>query len=244
MVCRLCLEDKKLCNSHVLPSFVFRSIAPVKGQHLMEVSADPKRKRRLRHTPPYEKLLCEKCEGTLSSYERYEKKVLFDDLPREPARSSKKVWLFSGIRYHDFKLFEMSILWRAGISSLEFFREVTLGPHEERLRGMIHREDPGEPHDYGCGFLGVNAFPEVMRTIVTDSIWPPARMRVSDHRCYLLNLCGLFWLFFASSHTDQIPCQEIFLSKEGDLRVYWDISGLHRYVRKVIEGLVEGERAR
>ena len=48
------------------------------------------------------------------------------------------------------KLFLMSLLWRAGVAKGDFFRCVKLGPHQERLREMLHAEDPSEPDEYGC----------------------------------------------------------------------------------------------
>jgi hypothetical protein len=40
----------------------------------------------------------------------------------------------SGLNYEQFKLFQLSVLWRAGVSSHQFFDKVKLGQHAEELR--------------------------------------------------------------------------------------------------------------
>ena len=42
----------------------------------------------------------------------------------------------------------MSVVWRASISSRIFYKKVRLGPHEDRIRSMIDRAEPGNPEDY------------------------------------------------------------------------------------------------
>lgn len=56
-------------------------------------------------------------------------------------REGKLVHL-TGLEYSPFKLFALSVLWRAGVSSLKDFEQVSLGPHEikrtaELLRGSV-----------------------------------------------------------------------------------------------------------
>ncbi|MFH1739959.1 MAG: hypothetical protein ABIH23_13190 [bacterium] len=121
-----------------------------------------------------------------------------------------------------------------GITSRPEFDTVDLGPrHSERLRNMIAKEDPGEPHDYGCVFLATTKY----RDITTDSIFKPDRGRFDNHISYLLNLRGIFWLFFVSSNTDQIPCPQVFLSKEGNLPLFWDDRHLPAYIQKFFSDL-------
>lgn len=50
--------------------------------------------------------------------------------------------------YRKLKLFFLSLLWRAGVSTRPFFSKVDLGFHEERLRRHILSGDPGEIGDF------------------------------------------------------------------------------------------------
>lgn len=61
----------------------------------------------------------------------------------------------SDFDYLKLKMFFISLLWRAGVSSRALFRRVNLGPHEDRLRQLILANDPGSPHDYSV-ILGIH----------------------------------------------------------------------------------------
>ena len=50
--------------------------------------------------------------------------------------------------YHKLKMFFISLLWRASVSSRSLFRRVRTGPHENPLRRHILRQDPGTEQDY------------------------------------------------------------------------------------------------
>lgn len=57
--------------------------------------------------------------------------------------------------YRKLKLFFLSLLWRAGVTSRRLFRHVRLGPHEERIRQLILKKVPGNPEDYAV-ILGIH----------------------------------------------------------------------------------------
>jgi hypothetical protein len=61
----------------------------------------------------------------------------------------------SDFDYPKLKMFFISLLWRAGVSSRALFRRVNLGPHEDRLRELILANNPGTPHDYSV-MLGIH----------------------------------------------------------------------------------------
>ena len=42
-------------------------------------------------------------------------------------------------------MFHLSLLWRMSVSKHPYFKEVSLGPHEEVLRRMLLEALPGEP---------------------------------------------------------------------------------------------------
>lgn len=50
--------------------------------------------------------------------------------------------------YTKYKLFLLSILWRASISSKPFFKGINIGEHEEVIRQMIMNNDPKNFYDY------------------------------------------------------------------------------------------------
>jgi hypothetical protein len=61
----------------------------------------------------------------------------------------------TGLDYTQFKLFHLSILWRAGVSTLGPFAEFRLGPHQDRIRQLLLAGDPGEAHQYGMSAIAM-----------------------------------------------------------------------------------------
>ncbi len=57
-------------------------------------------------------------------------------------------WRIEKAEYRKLKLFFMSVLWRASISQQTFYKRISLGPFEDRLRGMILNEDLGDSQDF------------------------------------------------------------------------------------------------
>ncbi|MBI5190511.1 MAG: hypothetical protein HZA22_07535 [Nitrospirae bacterium] len=96
-----------------------------------------------------EYLLCSVCEGKLSAYEKYAYENVLKKL-LEYTFSMEEYLYFEDVDYRRFKLFLLSVLWRAGITSIPTFQSVSLGPHEGKLRDMILKENPGEEGEYPC----------------------------------------------------------------------------------------------
>ncbi len=65
-------------------------------------------------------------------------------------RSSRDV-TFTNLDYKKLKLFQMSLLWRAAICSLDFYKYVDVKPEiVELLRKNLHELTPLEPHVLPC----------------------------------------------------------------------------------------------
>ena len=54
--------------------------------------------------------------------------------------------------YAKLKLFGLSVLWRAAVSSHYFYRRVRIGPHEKNIKQMLLNGDPGSPDLYSVIF--------------------------------------------------------------------------------------------
>ena len=162
MVCKLCLQQKQLCNSHIIPEFFYKPLY----DHLhrfVALAEDPAQNNRFHQKGIQEKSLCVDCEALLCKYEKYAKEVLYDGLHARHD-DQPEAFVFQNLNYDQFKLFELSILWRAGISSLPDFDEVTLGPHAERIRSMLLNEKPGESYQYGCAMFFTRTNLEIEHT--------------------------------------------------------------------------------
>ena len=146
---------------------------------------------------------------------------------------NNRYWTLSEkIDYKPLKLFQMSLLWRAGISSLREFSAVNLGPHEENLRCMIYQENPGKPNKYGCVLFSVSDQGELF-----DIVSSPERLKAEGHTCYRYMLGGFVWLHFVSSHRPPRDYAEFFLQDNGRFKigkaVPRDLPFLKRQARQV-----------
>jgi hypothetical protein len=89
----------------------------------------------------YKYLLCRKCEGIIQRYEDCGKSVLYDQAKTFIERN-KKIFALEEYNYKLFRLFVLSLIWRASISSLEDCKLVDLGPYEDELReGILHEKN-------------------------------------------------------------------------------------------------------
>lgn len=231
--CKLCLKESELRNSHIIPEFIYLPLYDDKHRfHIlsnMEVKGPAKPQKGIR-----EYLLCGDCESALSKYERYMSLILSGRLNVKSSRNGKLVTL-EGLNYKQFRLFGLSVLWRASVSSLQMFEQVKLGPHEEVLRKMILTADPGRPNQYPFMLAPVVHDDEVQ----TDLIMQPTWTRTEGHYAYRFVFGGLAWVFLVSSHKSPLIIANAAISKEGKtIMLISDIEKMP-FIMNFVQELVE-----
>lgn len=209
--CRLCNKEGALRKSHIIPEFIYKPLYDNKHRYYLLTSSPSKGPAKLQKGVR-EYLLCEGCEITLSKYERYISLLLSGKIKILHRREGKRVYL-EGIDYKKMRIFGLSVLWRAGVSSLRMFEQVQLGRHEETIRTMILNEDPGEPTTYPF-MLALVVHEEKVQT---DLIMQPTRTRADGHLGYRFVFGGLAWIFIVSSHKPPQIISQASISKEGKL---------------------------
>lgn len=153
-VCKLCgSEGDNFPKSHIIPKFMFKNLKDAKSRIMrLRMPAG----QQLRSIPDgiYEKpLLCSDCELSLSKYEGYAEKALYGSthikVPRATPVPGTSFQSVTDIDYTNFKLFLLSILWKASVSSREFFDEVNLGAeHETAIAKLLLMKDAGAEDQY------------------------------------------------------------------------------------------------
>lgn len=142
-----------------------------------------------------ERPLCKTCETRLSRYGKYARDLLMtpERLVLPPPRGQ----VVNQADYKPFKLFQLSLLWRAHLSKHQLFVEVDLGPrHAERVRTMLDTENPGAAADYPC-FLSVLYFGGEQHA---GMMLQAHSGRTEGQRTYRLIFAGFHWMFVVSSH--------------------------------------------
>ena len=211
--CALCRRVARLCNSHIISEFFYKTVYDEKHR-FMKISTDTSK--RIKPSPKgvYERLLCFTCERRLRGWETYASGVYREAV----AHIQKNGQNFTiNVVYPKFKLFAMSLLWRSGVSKRPEFAAVTLGKHEEILRRMLDTENPGQFYEYGVSIF----FPPdpKAREVFGCAISSPQHERNGLHHIYRFMLGMTFWLFPVSSQMHKENPVIFSLHNDGTLKV-------------------------
>lgn len=211
--CRLCDHQGELRRSHVLPEFLYKPLYDNRHRSV-GLKRNTGAKPDILQQGLREYLLCGGCESRLSKYERYGAKIL-RSLPDTSAEKAGAVVFVRNVEYCKFKIFQMSLIWRAGVTEQPSFGEVKLGPHEPRLRAMLSAGNAGKPWDYPCVLV---RFPD--RGTIDEVMILPRKFRFVEHCAYSMILWGTIWVFLVSGHSGRIKERRSFLSEDGNLPLH------------------------
>lgn len=169
MECKLCGKDKKGVQAHIIPkAFARRLTDDARAPILVAEGHHPKRS----HTGIYDnEILCESCEKSLHKWDDCAIKLLIDnraDLKEIRDNGELLVLLSESYNYERLKLFAISLIWRAHVTSHPFFCSVDLGSWEDRARQRILARDPGPPEEFATLFgifVSSKGYDRAVRTI-------------------------------------------------------------------------------
>lgn len=232
-ICRLCRREGQLRNSHIVPEFLYDDLYNNK-QQLLGINGVGPKGRRLIQKGIREPLLCEHCEQYINEHcEKPFRAQWFETSPLPTTWAVDDIF-WGNFDCSSFKLFHLSVLFRASVSSLPTYQAVSLGPHEEHIRSLILRRDPGPSWRY----------PIFGYAVVHHETWTPVRMisapeRVSfnGHRCYGM-MYGVYWCFCTSSHRNR-EMERAGLQPDGRMpfhAVPWKEVGIVQDAKKFLRG--------
>ena len=121
----------------------------------------------------------------------------------------------SGVDYESFRLFQLSVLWRASISTLEFFSHVFLGNHQETIRRLLMSNNPGLSWQYGCVMCALIS----NQGILDDMMIQPDRLKLHGHTAYRFIFGGFMWIYIVSNHVPPTTIQSAFLHSDGTMSI-------------------------
>jgi len=199
-----------LVDSHIIPDFMYKFLFDDKHKLIltdMEDLKTPKSKRRTRNTGDYDNsILCATCDNiVIGQYETYASNIIYGEkIPISISPVLKNYYNALGtewtecsnINYKSFKLFMLSILWRASISKREMFNDVNIGSHEDIIKSMIWNADPKNEDDYPMILFTTNHDEDVSK----DFILQPRTEKLYGHHIVIFPITGMLYIFFVSSH--------------------------------------------
>lgn len=209
MTCKLCHKSRTLVKAHIYPEAFVRELHDPAHRGLPTLIASDNCQDRPKRSQigVYDKnILCSECESRLGKLDTYAAKFLIQGLDEacQPIEGGDTPlgYFVTEYDYALLKLFFLSVLWRASVSTHDFFAAVSTGAHEEALRQAIQELDPGDSDFYSVILLRVIASPD--RFGETYTIAAPFQLRHAGI---------LFWrLSLGPVHVD-VKCDKRRLSR-------------------------------
>lgn len=211
--CNLCNITKPLQKkSHVISKWIFKKAGVFDGKNrmlmvnLIEHSRGAYADKPPTDVPdsPYEQnILCEDCDRkVLGALETEASKVLFTDknlLKYITLEDDKSFDIYHSINYTKFKLFILSLIWRASLSKHLMFVHVNLdAPTMEELREMIFSGNAKTINDYPFFIKSFGHIPE----IPPDSVNGGMQLNYLGMECIKMQLSHYFvWVCINNTPT-------------------------------------------
>lgn len=211
--CALCRQEKELCESHIIPEFMYRPGYDEKHRTI-RVEAETGRRKYVQkgYTEP---LLCRACEDFFNeAYEKpYHEGWYHRDLLPDPPPDTEMTVL-SGLNYGPVKLFHLLVLWRASVARGRALEPVDLGPHEEPIRQKLLKDNPGDPHEYPVIGIALTQEGELAHGLIAG----PAMWKHEAMRIYSMIYGGFEWGVGVASHCPQ-GIRKLALQRDGTMKV-------------------------
>lgn len=146
-VCSLCNTEQRLVKAHIIPESFYKELYD-SGHKFNEIKDQNLDRLTRRSSGLYDtEILCQKCDNELSrKYDDYGAKVFwgYHNLKLEirdyfDSNDPRVRWrVVKNVDVVRLKIFLLSILWRASLSKLDFFKSVDLGSHHSsKLKDII-----------------------------------------------------------------------------------------------------------
>jgi hypothetical protein len=237
MNCKLCntaLTPANKCNAHIFPASLLKLLTPGEYGSLKVVGTDMDRSKKTPIGSYDSNILCSSCDNKIGVYDGYAR--TFVERSTLVPHASGVGWMITGSDQHKLKMFCISYLWRASITTRPEFRGVSLGLlHEERIHQMILDDDSGNLHDYTVSLQKFSNNDGKFGGILF-----PARTRLVGLNCYegYLPQGYKFWVKVDSQNEHKLSSlsvgatEPLFIGDRGDFHSSVEKSIMVRAVRR------------
>ena len=199
--------------SHVIPEFCYESLYDHRHRAVGLSPRNPSRYHFIQKGVR-SKIICDKCECLINDrYEKPFKAYWYDGNALSKFKSGARAHWLTDVDYSSFKLFHLSVLFRASASDHPNFREVALGPHEDHLRAMLLQNDPREDWRYPIVCCVID---RPGGGVWDDLIGVARRVKLEEHWGYYFAFAGAQWTYLVASHPSA-AIKGLHLTKDGRL---------------------------
>ncbi len=160
-VCKLCLQEKELLESHIMPRQVYKQSGLLAKYEPIKVINATRDKVETITDRTFDgvkySLCCKSCENIMGTYESYFGSVFYQPTIAKSLgiTVAEKSWeddmlrQYTGLNYTYIKLYYLSIFYKMSISNHKEHLDMTLGEkHNEIIRKLVLNGDPGSDEAY------------------------------------------------------------------------------------------------
>ncbi|MBC7946697.1 MAG: hypothetical protein H7Y42_02375 [Chitinophagaceae bacterium] len=152
MNCKLCGFDKPLVDAHVIPRSFHRIDPNGDGPPRLVTNEKGRHTQKVRKGVYDSTILCVECEHRFSEWDDYGDDLFlkgWDQFEKMTDGTCHFGYHLPAYDYPKLKLFILSVLWRASVSSHVMFSKIDLGGRETVLKQSILQADPGSVDQFG-----------------------------------------------------------------------------------------------
>ncbi len=213
ITCKLTGVRGKGIKSHIVPK-AFYKITPQKKGVCKLYSNTPEQYPKKAPVGVYDPvILTREGEDKFADCDNYASDLLLREINGlDPIMRKRDLagWQILNYDYKRLKLFALSVLWRAGVSTHPMYSRVKLGQHEEILRNMLITNNPGTPEQYSVTIFR-------WRDAQLDQcMLDPHREKLNHINCYRI-YCGKYILSVKVDKRKGIPFPDLHLMPDKPL---------------------------
>lgn len=226
--CRLCVKEKELRHSHILPEFMYQNLYDTAPKRFYTLKVDLENaensKKKIEQKGIREYLLCGDCEVQLSKYENYAAETIYAKNLGNKAYIKKAnvttdeeyfTYEYAGFSYLDFRNFLLSILWRVIVSKSFNTPEID-SKIIEQLRIAVHNQDPLDYDEFGC-LLQVIKYKKGQ--IASGFILEPFLTKNDTATVLNILIDGFMYSFYLNSKELKKDKKSFFLKRDGTMTI-------------------------
>lgn len=199
--CALCLEEKELCKSHIIPKFTRNVLNDETDKvNTFVTLTSSKYTKNLTQDLPKEYLLCKVCEDHFSKFEKYFNELYFAN--KLIAVQDETSIYIEDIDNFRIKHFILSIIWRIS-KSREHFKEMSLGEYEDRIGALLKNPTLMTTYKYPIYLISLSDEDSKFQDIkLSQIIEYPKKMIFLGFTTYLFIIYGLLWMIIITEKNE------------------------------------------
>lgn len=150
MLCRFCYNNPPSVDAHIIPRSFFVEHGDDRYPSKQITDLENVFPKKLPIGVYDSDILCDKCEPLFSTYDDYGYRFFHPpaEYPLQTDGNGTHAYFIEDIEYDKLKLFLLAVLWRASVSTQDFYAGVNLGPDEAIIRHLLRQCNPGSPDEY------------------------------------------------------------------------------------------------